>query len=483
MLFILFSVSVVAFEGKEHSQIGNAGFLLALDALGELEGIKDPCIRLMRTINTASNFLSTNPGSPSYGELVCSVDYVMSPFEFLLEHGVGLSQTVRSWNDINPDFLKGNQGIVFQKLRASHNNTAHFQDELLYMLHFYHKIAVQKAQEGELFLALLFSSFSSHYLHDFFAPGHMITPRRNLPDSVSLSWHELHNEKGADFVVSPKGLRLLPPFLKIVEKDPAKYLLGDADFKCLHSKVYLRGDGFLDKQPDQKLLMTLAQARMVLDVLESFLSETCINHFSTYEWMAPIHQRSKNLKVNKPLMAGIELGYYEIDKIHRSFHFTPAISIGMDSLHAKNDDIRYKFMIEHLVAGTPGAPNFLRDQRYEPRSKFNLGLTLNYTYVTDDHYDAKGPGSRIILAFPEIDMMFSATYSRLEFSTIIGEFNREMYSLRAEIGFSFMTGYVGFGTGNGINFEGVPFNSNLIESGFTFQVPISKIFSVKGTLK
>lgn len=217
-----------AFTGDEHQAISQAAFLLALEAVGfearpsavrrTLSARGGPFAALWSISPEDASALeilaSPTPAHYSYADFVTYVDYVDDPIKLLApdpRYAIGTSPFGEL--DLDLDALMRLRGRQTGKLHALHNNSSHFQGQMMHSVWRWHRAALEEArlagrEVGErcatgrephhsLYAALVHSAISAHYLEDFFAPGHSVSPRDAYPDYAANNLHDLYNSAGA----------------------------------------------------------------------------------------------------------------------------------------------------------------------------------------------------------------------------------------------------------------------------------------------
>lgn len=328
-----------AFESREHRETSSAAFKLAQAYLQKAagKGLSGEALEAMDLM------------AEDYGYLVECVDFFLYPEKMLsyvwkqngeLEErdktpiargGIPDGKKDGEKYRTVPARLAKNQcdkeGALF--VQASHNNHAHFQHDLLMSLRLWHFTAVAMAErENNYYGALFINAIADHYLQDFFAPGHIVTPRERFTDLPATATHDLANQMGAlfrpvptgkmqrilDFICGSKGTRPSPPSCDAspeVEDILARGSDGRrrsrqienlaSDVSAIRARQLLlfRGDGFLDKEEHtrQRLLLVIAQTASILDVMQK--ENTLKDVYFAYV-----------LKKGLPV-TGVDFGFYE----------------------------------------------------------------------------------------------------------------------------------------------------------------------------
>lgn len=213
------SSTAIGFEGYEHRTMANLAFQTAVAIVQSQDsppGLRDAMSRLN------DQMCSSRGGTevlPSYGDITQCVDALLSP-EYLFartwerraknsnpEEGFRRTDGFDAdWNEIGYTSKDCQVNSLFDTtmggryFRASHNNHSHFQSHLLVSIQMNHFLATSLAKSGRLHMAMAANAISDHYLHDFFAPGHLATTRDDMTDVFANQFHDHYNQKGAYFM-------------------------------------------------------------------------------------------------------------------------------------------------------------------------------------------------------------------------------------------------------------------------------------------
>lgn len=369
----LFPNFVAGFESDEHKQISD----LSLSVVSKLvdacqTGIPEtdqtnlalnicPVLRDKRMLEVIREFEShpSHANELTYGDIVACVDYFPFPeqmFRFFLDtsHDQGRSRSTdfdsrrRAATHESLPFSKAQfaltnkdcNGSILRYMQSSHNNQSHFQRDALVFHRFYHTLAITIARdEQNLYSALAMNAISDHYLEDFFAPGHMTTPRDSLVDVAAQAAHDRANREGVvlhlHFNEAAKhsgddpsvlnhrleGISAILEYLPVVfesDRDVLRklacrdYTEGKHFCDSWNSNKYsqevnshirsmlrkekldveAKGDGFLWREGvhglRQRIVMLAVEVRAVLDILEAYSKGSKIrnddNSFKSLVW-------------------------------------------------------------------------------------------------------------------------------------------------------------------------------------------------------
>ena len=188
-----------------------------------------------------------------------------------------------------------------------------------------HIAAIFDARQKNLYSALVRNALSDHYLHDFFAPGHITTIRENAHDAIALAMHDRANKSGACFGINQdnwstlnkkNNLQTLNKILTFIKNQGIAFLIDNEEDKktdikmlinnieeCGNSinkdeesklekwnnsnitskqdliltileknttRLFLQGDGRLKDNPIQQLFMLLVEVQSIIEVLNAY---------------------------------------------------------------------------------------------------------------------------------------------------------------------------------------------------------------------
>lgn len=447
LLFGLVPNTIQAFVGEEHKFISRTGLLLALEYCKQSP---DCNIDQQGQLQLAA-FLDIH-SRLEYGMLVSSIDYRINPLQILASPG---SQQELPHAPLLLDKrlieLLTNPGAPF--LRAATVNDTHFQGELIAGIRNWHSYATTIAagntnEAPNLFAGLLINSFADHFLQDFFAPGHIVTPRFGLHDAVALGMHNLYNILGTNFVVDQALFsKDLEPLLStfIATTTAGSDEIREAAEELRNGRaVPLWGDGDLFRSPCQRLLMILVEARSVLDILASYYHRTPVNSFEAVGWK-PMYISTKPIRLHHAT-AYLPYGKHEHGPQTEGLLVFPTIvgvSLGSEVITSADTSTRTVIELEQLVFGLPpnkfdlnstdgdsAKPAYFRDRQW--------GVTLGYSYAYNDEEVAHGPKVRLIRAFPLLHLQVSADFARKKYVSSPREEQEWTYGARVQTGFSLL---------------------------------------------
>jgi hypothetical protein len=465
-----------SFESYEHKRVGDRSFRIALD----MAGIKCPS----DTYKSICDLLADDraPNKVTYGTIVERMDYMMEPSVMLAMIGNGVSYPT-SVLELNPDLFGKGAILNDSYFRSSHNNDAHFQAQLLFELHDWHKRALAVIDtERNLFAGVVMNAASDHFLQDFFAPGHIVTPRFNFPDAFALGMHDLNNDLGATFYVS--NWDKLQPILGVIRANPTHYGFSQETIDSLarnHSYIYLHGDAELSENPKQELFMTLVDVYSINEILACASRETACSQtsFANYTWQTS--RVDDHYRPVSPPRASIYFGSYELSMNNvRMFSPVVGISAGEETLHLGTGQNRYTYTVEIAPGGWPGSPDYFRKPDGTPVFSLNIGPAIGYTWISSSAYTARGPALRLIMARPQVDAQYSLYWRSMHYSySNVALANHREYGIRADLGFSMFTGFVAIGRSYGIDFSsGSLRQATQLSFGVELAGPISRVWGL-----
>jgi len=500
----------LAFNFKEHQRISNRAFILAVQkasygceaSAAEQKG----CGCLSPEARDALMNVFANCEAPTdYGRFVALTDYVVNPYDFV-ESAAGGYGELKAGEEAGTEYSRRlHNGL--NKLRSGHNNEFHFQSELLATHWYLHQQATTLAAgrldpplgrvdeicagagaaiDRKMCAGLLINAAGDHLLEDFFAPGHILTPRATMHDSAAATMHDRFNVLGATFVVDGgeswqelKDVWDCPtcPVVSTIER-----ALGMKDqISAIDSNksVELWGDGDLCQSKSQEALMTLLVARSIEDVLQARLCKSPVNSFRYYKWRS----MTRTPQGLEAAAGAIPQGRYQPQRVGNAFYGGGAIVIGYSSEYffskCCSEPGRGVFSLEYLASMRPPGVRKKLD-RYGPQM-VQINVAPGFQWVTNNSLRGYGPSGRLLVAIPRIDMSFSAEVGYRRYEPDDGfNFARTHYGLRGDLGFSLMTLHLGVERDHGRRFlPGSPVNEIrpgwAVRAGISFAAPFIRI--------
>lgn len=518
ILFLFEAAGAAAFTSWEHCWLGNEGFRLIVayvEADPELGPALEEAMPLLREFNArlCEDYNEEKPRVRSYGEAVKVVDYVQRPhrlFQNRSDEPMPHPDFIpSSWDQMSPAIPK-QQGL--ESLRASAGNDHHFQGELFTQMRSGHRDALDAAHDGHLFYALVLNAISDHFLHDYFAPGHLATQRDNSHDAVALGLHDRINQNKKECVrlkAEESGWERLQPLLDFVEgrcrqetpdcpnwikkeklrreaqrrrwsptqaeslaviagltrmvrrtsEARASGLIGEEP--CETEGLAIRGDGQLAQFPKQQLFMLLVQMRSILDVLETYARRDgggLVNTFGTHKWTGFADaERGKEKETIEQAAAEACIAYACYDIQDRDRWWASDIlmfGVGGQAPTSNTGSSRWEGAVELVpLSGLVRFPKLRQRLVMRSdcgfRSLCNSAVVLGASYKGDDEFSAIGPRLRLLKALPKIDLQLSAQVEYLRYRPDGGVETWDWtYGVRADLGFSLMSLYVGVNEGS-----------------------------------
>lgn len=319
---LLLPQPVHAFSYAEHCRVSNAAFLAAVAPYVNTPGrasaapntgssnesaTQSPrAIRVGRLTDVVTELTGRvrcagfRKFSRSYGDIVARVDVASSPNDFFVGRSNPQALGQVSADSIPWDTIDRLSASTMQRLSAMHANQDHFGDRALFAFVFWHRAALEAAAGGRIRTALILNAFADHYLEDLYAPGHVRTVRRGLPDAASMGLHNQFNRAGARY--SPTNIDSLVRYLPVASEQLAldARCIGKRESECRTAMrdecanqywsrclnvvsdtgLLLFGDHQLKESPTAELFISLVIARSIDDVLTAYLeANATVDHF------------------------------------------------------------------------------------------------------------------------------------------------------------------------------------------------------------
>jgi hypothetical protein len=295
--------SATAFTGKEHLDVSNFGMQIAVfryEAPDLSARSRDDCVT--PEVSELETLVSSGAvdAEQSFGNLVALVDQINAP-ESYFKSDVDTTSLPSKISDIDWKHIALLRKNPFGNLQALHLNDGHFQDKAIFRHLIWHRSAMDAARAGQLASALIFEAYADHFLEDFFAPGHIVTPRSSTGDMASLEMHDKYNRRALGFVVDEKSAATLLDMIKSIPDRElpiagATLTLSEASLRALEDQlakglpISLKGDGTLKERGIETAFISVVVARSISDVLESMCGASATDHFESYRWNWPPRQ-------------------------------------------------------------------------------------------------------------------------------------------------------------------------------------------------
>lgn len=505
-----------AFESYEHKHLGDLALRIAVDyaqvrqlqdATAYWQGsLQERCSRLTSDVSqfyrdaSGATCPSVETDAPSYGDLVRLVDHIPYPYKLLDAPRAMLSDGIpTSFNQLNQYVLREGTGYMTSNLaKATANNELHFQLAAISTMATLHRKAIELVRKDRLFAALATNALADHFLHDFFAPGHITVNRDNSHDAIALGMHDTSNNSGASFRINQqRWSEDLLPLLDFVSANHTPErgayglaLNGDADitdeqfselvdqFRHDHERIRLYGDDLLHKHPRQQLLMLLINVRSLLDVLEPCQLQPCReNSLNEYLWQ----DYDDRDKIQQP-RAGIAFGEYELEPQQLSQSSNVFIlSVGGEAPLSEFGSSRLEVTTELVPLKFIGASDFLHKHTINRPtldcpvfSACNIAPAFGMTWLRDERFTAVGPSVRLIKAFPKIDLQLSGYYQYLTYD-LNKDRKKPSYGMRIDTGFSLYTAFIGIGKGYFVHENEQLDSDTVVSFGMAFGMPLTRL--------
>lgn len=493
LLLFISTGAVHSFESDEHRAVSNDALELAYRHFLALGYPIDPDVEaVIASLKRGGSYLD-------YGELVRLVDNVVDPLK-TLERRDRLDFFPCTIDQLDRDLIARILPEVLAELRSLTVNDTHFGAELLLNLRFWHQAATEMAasgsnpsrpepcgsgsRDGNLLTALILNSVSDHFLEDFFAPGHIYTPRFGLHDAVAGAMHDQYNILGTRFLITPDQWGKLRGMLDSMPLEMLERIgvpgnqLNEIRQLGLY-KVELWGDGDLYRSPVQRLFMTLVVARSVLDVLESYAQEVAVNSFARgLTWKPLEKRRSRNpLKGWSHAEGGIPFGAHSVPEMYQKplSYSTVLLFSGGGELQTSSDGDSSRALLE---IGSLSSWQFLfrsgRGGQLRPTS-WQIGLSTGYSYAWNKDETADGPRAGLVLAYPLIHSQFLVEANYLHYETDRLHEQALGYGVGFQTGFSLMTLDVRVGKGYRFGESDTLQDTLTVRTGLVFAVPLLRI--------
>lgn len=461
-------------SGGEHELISKSAFLVSLTHAKNTRLISENEAELLRACFTENDNMN-------YGYLSKAVDDVTDPSKLIklygpdvvVDRGVDCSRA--------KNLLNTRKVPLIDKIMASKYNEDHFQGKTLTKFREYHDLAQLYAIRGNLAWALVLSAFAAHYLEDFFAPGHVLTPRTEVNNISARALHDILDEGGAE--ISIKTTEKLKDYLDIIKE--MKEINGDSEegvkaiYELKDNYMTIYGDGLLKKTKGQKELMTAEVAKSITAVFKAYKTQTISESFDAdYEVQIKSEKKPGRLLGEKYHYEEIspmfdDVAYkpirrdYELGRLVPIVELTPYISTplrqGVNSRWGVEADLAM-YVIPQIGEDSAVSKFF---------QTFLVGAALGYDY-TDDMFDANnyshGPVVKFLFDIKNTDIGF-CLYAKWKFNNEDDhEFQSVPFGARVSFSRDFFSLF--FGVGSEPRFVNEKENVATIYTGLTVYFPM-----------
>lgn len=489
--------SAPGFESAEHKRMGDLALRVAKSYIAD---------RNIAIADAAHQALEQFQGRKmSYGQIVQCVDFYLFPekiFAYAWRHDkpTGRTGVAETGAPLHGDLIAkcDTEGAAY--IQASHSNHAHFQQDLMMSFRLSHLLAYALAkEEGNYYGGLVANAIADHYLQDFFALGHIVTPRDRLTDVPATAMHDLANRQGANFRPNlTEGIRNILQYLcgsitkNASQIETLRCSSGDApDIKTLigpnntkeqfaaaidslmrnEDAVIFRGDGYLwstdFEQLKQRILLLAVETQSILDILT-----VSTNSFKTFYF-------AYELRTGRTF-ADVDFGSYVFDKEPPNFRVadsptsepvaapapggrlarlgdnvyqlttrarTVGLSLHRESLSSGSRAGRNVGAVEVSVGGSIVDLNSW--SKY--LGSYDISQKIGYQWYREGNLRGSGPTARFPLSIPETEVSIGPYFRYLSYQTDQGEKRKLTTGLRIDSGFSgYFTFYMGLGKDYGV---------------------------------
>jgi hypothetical protein len=421
---LLFPRAAQALTYEEHCALSNRALTLALrHALAAQPG--RPALGALQAERLwALAHGSCSPANPAtYGDLVALADFSLSPVEYYsYEPGHTTLPLLLQYDDIPWKSLAAMGNRRLQNLRAAHLNDDHFQERAVLSHIFWHGAAVQAAAvERRLLGALVLNAFADHFLQDFFAPGHVRTPRRRLHDIAALGLHDGHNRRGGTFYLDAGRMDELAPLLALLgpgERRACAELRVRPCLLRLARGVHMRGDAQACEDSAQELVLTLVTARSIADVLAAFASGRPESRFDDGVWggyRVDVREERIHIRGGREIETRYRLATPEAHMAYGRFgtdehaarataELGVAISMGTRVPVGGGGEPDARLAAEMMVFSLTPASEMSIPRRFAVRQ---FAVAASYTVDLGEHRPVHGVAGRVIVPVVELNSQVS----------------------------------------------------------------------------
>lgn len=464
------------FNGDEHVLISKNAFRVSLTHAQRsdlLSGEEAQSLKACFTENDAMN----------YGHLSRIVDDVMDPSKLVNLYGPDIDSG-RGFDCAKAKALFQKRKILFiDKIMASKYNEDHFQGKTLTKFREFNDLAQLYALRGNLVWALVLNAFAVHYLEDFFAPGHVLTPRTEVNNISARALHDRLDEEGAEIRIKTTGklieyLEILRE-MKDINGDPepgvqAVLTLGDGTMR-----IY--GDGLVKKTTGQKELMIAEVAKTITAVFKAYKTQT-ISHFDA-DFVVEMRTEEKAGLLGEDVSHEVispffdDVAYKPVRRDYLLGRLVPIVEIAPYLSTPLRSGINSRWGIEADMA-VYGIPQ-IGDDSIASRffDTFLVGIALGYDY-TDEIFNATnyshGPLIKFLFDIKNTDIGF-CLYAKWKFNNENDNtFQSFPFGGRMTFSRDFFSLYVGIG--NEPRYTDKTENIVTVYTGLTLYFPVGMTF-------
>ncbi len=422
-------------SSEEHRLVSKSAFLVSVTYAQKnrlIDGEEAEQLKACFTRNDDMN----------YGRLSEIVDDVTDPTKFMRLYGPE-ADAVRGVDCARAAaMLNARKVTLINRLMASKYNEDHFQEKTLTRFREFNDLAQFYALKGNLAWAVVVSAFAAHYLEDFFAPGHVLTPRTEVNNISARALHDILDKDGAK--ISVKMSPELAGYLDVIRE--MKQLNGDTE-QGVNALLTLDGrymntygDGLMKNSTGQKELMIAEVAKTITAVIRAYKTREPTTFESGYVVQIKAEKKSTAL-----------LGEFD-------YHY--------EEITPRFDDVAYKpyrrdYELGRLVPIVELSPYLSTPLKSGINSRWGLEADLavyGIPRVTDDSFSSKFFETFLVgaaLGYDYTDEIFNATnYSH-------GPMLKLIFDLKnTDIGFCLYAKWK-FNHENDNNFQSFPFGGRV----------------------
>lgn len=484
LLIILLSVLILSiipgqscgFSGEEHVLVSNHAFRVSLAHAEKnrlISGEEAQALKACFMENDAMN----------YGHLSKIVDDVTDPSKLVKLYGPDIDAG-RGVDCARAKKLFQDRKILFlDKIMASKYNEDHFQGKTLTKFREFNDLAQLYALRGNLVWALVLNAFAAHYLEDFFAPGHVLTPRTEVNNISARALHDSWNNQGADLGI--KSTAKLMDYLEILRE--TKDVNGDAEagvqavttLDGAYMKIY--GDGLLKKTTGQKELMIAEVAKTITAVFHAYKTQKLSQFDSDFvveiktEKKAGLLGEDASYEVISPTFD--DVAYRPIRRDYLLGRLVPIVEVAPYLSTPLRSGVNSRWGLEADLA-VYGIPKIGDDSAVSKFfDTFLVGVALGYDY-TDEIFNATnyshGPLIKFLFDIKNTDIGF-CLYAKWKFNNE-NDNTYQSFPFGGRMSFSrdFFSLYVGIG--NEPRYTDRMENIVTVYTGLTVYFPVGMTF-------
>lgn len=482
ILLSVFLLSVIpgqsyGFDWEEHVFISRNAFLVSLTYAQQTGLINEDEAKSLRSCFDQDDDMN-------YGYLSAIVDDVTDPMKFIILYGPHVDVDGVDCSAAKALF-RDHKVTAIDKLIASKYNEDHFGERTLTKFRQFHDLAQLYAIRGNLCLALVLNAFAVHYLEDFFAPGHLLSPRTDINNISALALHDMWNEKGAEISINMSAE--LMDYLDIIKKmkqigDSEEGVKALVDLNGKYLTIY--GDGLLNKSKGQKELLISEVAKTITAVIDAYKNHTLREFDSDY---------TVEVRTEKKSIPLVDMTY-EYEEISPTFEDEAYVPVGRDYELARLVPIieispymatplrsgynaRWGLEVDLAMYITPAMyvkPRMVEDSTATDFFEtFMIGVALGYDYsdeIFNTNNHSHGPMIKLIFDLKDSDIGF-CLYAKWKFNDENDHtFQSFPFGGRVKFSRDFFALYAGLG--NELRYTDKRENVITVYTGVTFYFPV-----------